>query len=73
MTGFLIFYAVALWLANIVFCGMLAHHKNQSIIGWCFLGALFPGIALIAIAGVWKGKEEENTTPKPYRNISDFG
>jgi hypothetical protein len=46
------FYAIFVWISNIIFCGQLAGLKNQSIVAWCFLGAILPGIALIAIAGV---------------------
>jgi hypothetical protein len=40
------------WVGNISFCVMVADEKNYSEIKWLILGAIFPVIELIAIAGL---------------------
>ena len=51
MNGWLIFYMVTLWIANIIFCAWLADMKERNPLSWAALGAIFPGLAIVAIAG----------------------
>ena len=58
----LVAWCFASWAANITFCGILASEKNYPEIKWLILGAIFPIIALIAIAGL--PDHSEKSTPK---------
>ena len=58
----LVVWCFASWAANITFCGILASEKNYPEIRWLILGAIFPIIALIAIAGL--PDHSEKSTPK---------
>ena len=67
---FLIGWCFACWVANICFCGMLASKKNYPELKWLFLGAIFPVIALIAIAGL--PDQTEKPIPKvETKNIKE--
>jgi hypothetical protein len=67
MMVFWVFYGIFIWVANIIFCGQLADKKNQNVVGWCFLGAILPGLAVIAIAG-WPYKAEFNSSKQTPDN-----
>jgi uncharacterized membrane protein YoaK (UPF0700 family) len=49
---FLVFWIFACWSAEVAFCGKVASAKGYSELKWTILGAIFPVIALIAIAGL---------------------
>jgi hypothetical protein len=51
MKDVFIAYGVILWIVNIIFCAWLANQKNRNVGTWVFLSLLFPGLAIIAIAG----------------------
>ncbi len=65
----LICWCFAGWVANITFCGMLAGEKNYPELKWLFLGAIFPVIALIAIAGL--PDKTEKTKPEVATKIPE--
>ena len=58
-------WSLAWWVANICFCGFVASEKNYHEIKWLILGAIFPVIALIAIAGLPDRTEKSPTETKP--------
>jgi hypothetical protein len=49
---FLVFWIFACWSAEVAFCGKVASAKGYSELKWTILGAIFPVIALIAVAGL---------------------
>jgi len=51
MKGFLIAYGIIAYIVNIILCGWLAGEKKRGAGSWVLLSIVFPGIALIAIAG----------------------
>jgi hypothetical protein len=61
----MIAWGFAGWVANICFCGMVAGEKNYTEIKWLILGAIFPVIALIAIAGLPDKNEKSKSSIDP--------
>ena len=61
----MVVWGFAGWVANICFCGMIAGEKNYSEIKWLILGAIFPVIALIAIAGLPDKTEKFQSSTEP--------
>jgi hypothetical protein len=51
MKDVFIAYGVIAWIVNIFLCAWLAGQKHRSSGVWILLGILFPGLAIIAIAG----------------------
>ena len=53
MEGVLIAYGVIAYIVNIIFCCWLANEKQRSVGAWILLGILFPGLSIIAVAGLF--------------------
>lgn len=57
MSGWLIFYIVVLWIANVILCGWLAEQKNRKEWNWVGLALAFGPLATLALAGSPEKKE----------------
>ena len=57
---FLIFYAIALWIANIFLCAWLAEEKKRKVMNWTFLSIFFGFLATFVLMAAPMGEKAES-------------
>jgi hypothetical protein len=67
--GWIIFYGVIVYIANIVFCTWLALEKHRGIGIWIFLSIILPVVSIIALAGapILQSSETQSSPSQPLK------